>query len=121
MAMGGCMMAMLEDIEAGQVDTMKAEKDNTSQEYALLKKASESMEVMSTEQKAELCRFFRVNRCWKEAQSRITFAYTPSKEGQELRLVMIAILKAMGFEFKVGRSPPGHLERELQAWVEACT
>jgi hypothetical protein len=87
------------------------------------KTAADTFGTLSVEGKAELVKFFRITSTFKKRGSpelvRVTMSFAPSSDGQKLRTLCIRLLKEIaGYEMKIGRAPPGHLEREIQEWLE---
>ena len=109
---GGMLTALLEQTEKD------ATKGALHLETIQLKKIIGEFETLSMEGRAELCRFCRVTRCYRSEMTRITLACSPSPAGMALRAAILTGLVAGGWEMKVGRAPPVHLERELQGWLE---
>jgi hypothetical protein len=83
--------------------------------------AAEQYGALDVEGKAEVLKFFRLTSTYKKRNQpegiRITLCCAPHPEGQALRRLVLRLLKEQaGFEMKIGRAPPGHLEREIQEW-----
>jgi hypothetical protein len=80
---------------------------------------------LNPEGKCELIRYFKVAKCYKQENSKVLMSFSPSPAGQKLRTIALECLKTLDpankWEAKLGRSPAGHLERDLQAWLVACS
>ena len=98
----------------------------TPQQTDLLKitqQAADQYGALGVEGKAEVLKFFRLTSTYKKRNQpegiRVTLCCAPHPEGQALRRLILRLLKEQaGFEMKIGRAPPGHLEREIQEWLE---
>ena len=80
-----------------------------------LKAFLENYSAMSTTDKAEVVRVFRVDKTYQSTKKKITMHI--EKSGVRVEFIA-AMLQIEGVEHKVGRAPPTNLERELQDWVE---
>lgn len=72
-------------------------------------------EGMDTEQMAEAVRHCRQVKCYQASQTRLVLEISRTP----VRRQLIDALKQAGFKWCVGRAPAGHLERELQNWLDA--
>ena len=98
----------------------------TPQQATLLKdtqQAADQYGALDVIGKAEVLKFFRLTATYRKRNQpegiRVTLCCAPHPEGQALRRLILRLLKEQaGFEMKIGRAPPGHLEREIQEWLE---
>ena len=81
-----------------------------------LKAFLENYTTMSTTDKAEVERVFRVDKTYQSTKKKITMHI--EKSGVRTEFIS-AMLQIEGVEHTVGRVPPTNLERELQDWVES--
>lgn len=72
------------------------------------------VETMETDQLAEQVRMCRQIKCFQANQTRLVLEVGRSP----VRRVLLDSLKQIGFRLCVGRAPAGHLERELQNWLD---
>ena len=114
---GGWLGDMLQQI-------LDADKDKYDKDFLeLTKQAVERYAALPIEGKAEVVKFFRITPTYKKRGApeivRITMSFAPTNDGQQLRALCIRFLKEVrNFEMKIRRAPPGHLEREIQEWLE---
>ena len=109
------LLRQLEELEAPNANQIALLNDT--------KLAAEQYGALGVEGKAEVLKFFRLTSTYKKRNQpegiRVTVCCAPHPEGQALRRLIIRLLKEMaGFEMKIGRAPPGHMEREIQEWLE---
>ncbi|CAK0905960.1 unnamed protein product [Prorocentrum cordatum] len=70
------------------------------------------LQSLDYEEKMDITRFTKVDRCYDQGKRRITLCL------QEGRKEVIGALQQLGAELKSGRAPASHMERELQEWLE---
>ena len=59
---------------------------------------------------------FKVSKVYDRDKRRITIALAPQL--LEEKTLLCGCLDQMGWQKKVGKAPPSHMERELQAFLE---
>ena len=73
----------------------------------------------SLEEKCDTLRFCRIVKTFDPNRKKVVLSWGPSPKAQELRSTVMGILCSLeNWEYKVGRPPPGHMERELGAWLK---
>ncbi len=74
---------------------------------------------MDLQERFELVRFCRVVKVFKESQRRLIISFGGSPKALEMRNHVIGFLKGReAWDFKMGRPPAGHMERELGLWLK---
>jgi hypothetical protein len=116
--LGGLVDSLMEQLK------LKAAIEASFREMAQrMELLAQHLEASSIEAKCEMCRFFKLTKCYKtrgETQKmRITMAWGVDQKSQDARALIKAALTQLSLvEFKMGRPPPGAMERELQEWLE---
>ena len=72
---------------------------------------------LEPDEKAEVCKFFKVSKTFKSDFARITLAL--DNRATEIRSILIKQLEHHNFIIKTGRAPASYMERELQSWIES--
>ena len=75
----------------------------------------ERFEAATLEMKVEWVQFFQVSKMFDQNKKRLVMCI----KNPEVRDVFCQCLKQTGAVLKLGKMPPGALERELQTWLEA--
>ena len=88
-------------------------KVNREQLEALKTKTDE----MSWQELAELVKVFKVSKVFEKENRRITLMLEPGMK--EERKALKNSLEQLGGQHKVGKAPPSHMERELQAYLDS--
>ena len=73
----------------------------------------------SLEEKCDILRFCRIVKTFDPNRKKVVLSWGPSPKAQEYRSTVMGILCSLeNWEYKVGRPPPGHMERELGVWLK---
>ena len=105
----------------GALERMATKEKEDEQEASPpghLQQALATYSALSTEGKCDLIRFFKLNKCFRQDQVRITLSFAANTDAQNLRCKVTSALVQGGCEAKFGRAPPTNQERELQAWLD---
>ena len=80
----------------------------------------ENWKQLNIEQRCELIKLCKVAKLFDQTQRKAVFAFGPGPEAAALRSQVLTRLKAEeGFQFKVGKPPPGNLERQLSQFLDS--
>ena len=75
------------------------------------------LEELPWEEVAEKVKLFKLSKVYDKDKRRLTACFSP--ELGEQRRAFVSCLDQLGWERKHGKAPPSHMERELQAFLEA--
>ena len=80
----------------------------------------ENWKGLNIEQRCELVKSCKVAKLFDQTQRKAVLAFGPGPEAAALRSQVLTRLKAEeGFVFKVGKAPPGNLERQLSQFLDS--
>ena len=71
------------------------------------------------EEKQNILRFCRIVKLYDTSKKKIVMSWSPTSKAQELRQTFCAAVASIPeIEYKIGRPPAGHMERELSLWLK---
>ena len=84
-----------------------------------VQKIIEDYKKASLEEKCDILRFCLIVKTFDPNRKKVVLSWGPSPKAQEYRSTVMGILCSLeNWEYKVGRPPPGHMERERGAWMK---
>lgn len=106
-----------------QLELKRAEDPTWGLMADQMKRLSDELDKASIEEKGKMIRYFNLSATYQKKgeapKLRLTMSWGPDHASQPARELVCKVLRQLsGVDMKVGRAPAGHLERELQAWLE---
>ena len=102
------LAALVEEHEAGQVG------EGT---HASLKKALLGFRELETDDRCDIVRAMRLEKMFEKSKKRLVVCV--DNTSTTIRKELIAGLTAVGAQRKVGKAPPGAMERAIQGHLES--
>ena len=75
------------------------------------------MDELSWQEVAEAVKVFKVSKVFEKDHRRITVMLGPDMG--DIKKTLRDSLEQLGWQHKIGKVPPSHMERELQAYLDA--
>ena len=77
----------------------------------------EKVDGLSWRELAEIVKVFKVSKVFEKEHRRITIMLGPDLG--DIKKVLRDSLEQLSWQHKIGKAPPSHMERELQAYLDA--
>ena len=80
---------------------------------------NEQYKNMQVEERAQVIRLCKVAKVFRAEEMKVAMAFGSGAEAQACKLRILSVLgKLTGWSYKIGKPPPGHMERTLASYLE---